>query len=544
MTDASLPRRPQATAFSIEDLIDKVRRGEIRVPEFQRRLRWTAEDVRMLFDSIYRGYPVGTLLFWRREAPADRLTLGPVVLDVPRVSNAFWVVDGQQRITALSGVLLHPEKGLAPARGKFALFFDLEHEQFVRAGAKAIPAHWVPMNVVLDTERLLAWLDAYAGRQAKPQYVRVAHKLGKLIREYQLPAYVVEADDEQVLKTIFDRLNTRGKRLNREEVFNALHGSRNGEPPLTLSALSERLSELRFGRVPERLLLKAILAVGGHDVMGDFRRQLPGAALREALVSTERALRAVIVFLKRDAGIPHVDLLPYSFPVLPLARFFHLHPEPKPRSRVLLARWFWRGTISGIHQGESILFVRATLASVEQDEEQSVERLLSRTGELRPFDIAAARFDFRTAWSKVEANAFLSLRPRDLRSGEELDVASVLEENGASAFVPLTRPLPGARLPKKFIAMHYESLANRIFHPLPRGASVAVLLARASRNVPLLESHSLSPSDLVVMRSGQPDEVVRWRHSRLKELMDTFLNAKVAAPDSDRPSIDSLIVPD
>jgi len=40
-----------------------VYRGHVRVPSFQRGLRWEASDVQDLFDSIYRGYPIGSLLF-------------------------------------------------------------------------------------------------------------------------------------------------------------------------------------------------------------------------------------------------------------------------------------------------------------------------------------------------------------------------------------------------------------------------------------------------------------------------------------------------
>ena len=36
----------------------------MRVPHFQRSFRWDARDVGLLFDSILRGYPVGSVLLW------------------------------------------------------------------------------------------------------------------------------------------------------------------------------------------------------------------------------------------------------------------------------------------------------------------------------------------------------------------------------------------------------------------------------------------------------------------------------------------------
>ncbi|MGZ8750833.1 MAG: DUF262 domain-containing protein, partial [Pseudonocardia sp.] len=90
-------------------LVELVLSGRIRLPSFQRDYRWRPGDVESLFDSVLRRYPIGNLLLWERPAPADRIALGPLVLDVPESDRALWVVDGQQRITSLVGALTAPE---------------------------------------------------------------------------------------------------------------------------------------------------------------------------------------------------------------------------------------------------------------------------------------------------------------------------------------------------------------------------------------------------------------------------------------------------
>lgn len=62
---------PNATSYTIADLIELVLEGRLRIPRFQRGLRWQWEDARRLFDSIARGYPIGSLLFWARPAEAE-----------------------------------------------------------------------------------------------------------------------------------------------------------------------------------------------------------------------------------------------------------------------------------------------------------------------------------------------------------------------------------------------------------------------------------------------------------------------------------------
>ena len=56
------------TTYNLQGLIENIRRGEIALPEIQRPFVWQTAKVRELFDSMYRGFPVGYLLFWATGA--------------------------------------------------------------------------------------------------------------------------------------------------------------------------------------------------------------------------------------------------------------------------------------------------------------------------------------------------------------------------------------------------------------------------------------------------------------------------------------------
>ena len=62
--------------YSIAELRTRVKAGQLRVPQFQRSFRWERRDVLNLVDSVLRGYPIGSLLLWKREAEAERLRIG------------------------------------------------------------------------------------------------------------------------------------------------------------------------------------------------------------------------------------------------------------------------------------------------------------------------------------------------------------------------------------------------------------------------------------------------------------------------------------
>ena len=67
--------------------------GKLRLPDFQRPQRWEYEDRKQLLDSIYRGYPVGTLLLWSRPADAGTVRWGDYRVDAGQQPAVLQPVD-------------------------------------------------------------------------------------------------------------------------------------------------------------------------------------------------------------------------------------------------------------------------------------------------------------------------------------------------------------------------------------------------------------------------------------------------------------------
>ncbi len=92
--------------FFIEDLIYKIKMGIIRIPSFQRGFVWDRDRVRNFIDSIYKGFPFGSVLIWRTKTPLrTERNLGPYKLpDNEPEYPIDYVLDGQQRITSIFGI--------------------------------------------------------------------------------------------------------------------------------------------------------------------------------------------------------------------------------------------------------------------------------------------------------------------------------------------------------------------------------------------------------------------------------------------------------
>ena len=92
--------------LTIREILDSVYRGQVRIPAFQRGFVWEPDRVAFLVDSIYKGYPFGSLLFWRTsERLQTENRLGPFELPDPQADFPIdYVLDGQQRVTSIFGV--------------------------------------------------------------------------------------------------------------------------------------------------------------------------------------------------------------------------------------------------------------------------------------------------------------------------------------------------------------------------------------------------------------------------------------------------------
>ena len=92
----------RTTFYSLMNLVEDIDHGRIALPDIQRPFVWKPAQVRDLFDSMYRGFPIGTLMLWETGADAGiRQIGGGESVGVPRLL----IVDGQQRLTSLYSVL-------------------------------------------------------------------------------------------------------------------------------------------------------------------------------------------------------------------------------------------------------------------------------------------------------------------------------------------------------------------------------------------------------------------------------------------------------
>jgi hypothetical protein avisC_06013 len=527
--------------YSIAELRTRVKAGQLRVPQFQRSFRWERRDVLNLVDSVLRGYPIGSLLLWKREAEAERLRIGALDVDARQMPDALWVVDGQQRITSLVNVV-DPVGAQDP---RFALGYSLEEKKVVLPRDPGQPLV-IPLPDLFDLGRALAWLGANPdGAEFASHIQEVTGRLAGV----SVPATIMEDADEQILREVFDRINNRGKRLNAAEIFDAIHGG--PDTDLTTSGISAHIDErTHFGVLADTVVVQALL-VRRHtditrDVHGEFsssRRAVsdfPDEGKGEAYIATERALMAAVRFLQEQCGVPHMTFLPFRFQLLVLARFFAFFPTARSRNLELLRRWFWRTSVGadelGISGSQNDLRDMAACL-IPGQESESIQRLLHKASlkdaqkvpDLRVF--RATRSD-----SKVILAAMWNRGPVDPDTGEPMTVealAAQLEDETTP------RAVVADLVPPSALGEDAAVAANKVVSALDRRDLFSSLTDDSD-----LDSLLLNTDILRLLQHNDYEEAIRARGEVLHEYLTGFIRARTACGHEDTPPLDDFVFDD
>ena len=210
--------------YILKKLVEDISMGEIGLPDIQRPFVWSMTKVRDLFDSMYRGFPIGYLLFWENGSSDTHRTIGAG----PKQKAArLLIVDGQQRLTSLYAVMKAVPvitKNFKSQRIKIA-FHPLSEKFEVSNAAIEKDAEWIPDISILwqpDTKphafktKFLEKLGKRRPLTAEEEDI-IHERIDRLIKleEYPLTALEISSSvDEDKVSEIFVRINSKGEALN------------------------------------------------------------------------------------------------------------------------------------------------------------------------------------------------------------------------------------------------------------------------------------------------------------------------------------------
>lgn len=211
--------------MKISTILDHIDSGHMALPEFQRGYVWNRDQVRGLFESLYRRHPVGSLLTWATESStAETRGGGHLPAGVVKL-----LLDGQQRMTSLYGVI----RGAPPkffegnAQAFTGLQFHLADEtfEFYQPIKMRDDPRWIDVSKLmhLGTDGSEVLLEPIGGDERyKGDVFRFSNRMNRLlgIREIDLHIEEISGKDKtiDVVVDIFNRVNSGGTKLSKGDL--------------------------------------------------------------------------------------------------------------------------------------------------------------------------------------------------------------------------------------------------------------------------------------------------------------------------------------
>lgn len=512
------PRRPppKPEVVHLPTLFRRVESGEIRIPKFQRPFVWLAKDIVELLESVYRGYPVGSLLFWKPDSP-------DVVAEVeeafgrvlPRATFGSFVLDGQQRLTSLY-------RSFFFRAGKddslFDVVFDLTNKTFwPRADYRGPAGSAIAISTLFSAKEFLEQQRRLFEEPAGEILADAAIDLHSRFQEYMIPAVTIEGRGVPEVVEIFERVNRTGSSLSTVDFMRAVTWSGDFDLQGEVKRLGAAAASVNF-MVPDETLVKVIAVAAGRAPISEDMvrlRQATLAELHNAVSLAETSMLQAIEFLRDECGVTSYDFVPYEAQLLVMCRTFQLQAAPSNAVKRHLARWFWAASFN-----ESL---RGTPDHVVARLVKSADALLAGDASVLPSalaitaqDIAGRRFLRGKALSGAMVCLFAARGARSMVSGEVIPPESYTGSFESGHFKPVSVDVQPARtIANMFVCSDADwSILKRT----SVDAALAALRMRGDLAFQrTIDSQMITPECLVALRTGDISRYILLRAQSLVE---------------------------
>lgn len=418
------------TSF-IKDLVADLRKGEIKIPKFQRPFVWKTEQALQLLDSISHNYPIGSLLLWKtvNKLKVER-DIGDFKLPATDdMSPTDYVLDGQQRLTVIYSCLGAPinESG-------FSAGYDLRNQQFIKLTEEALPNHIFPLRLMFQTSQLLNFRTALNQNDDHTQLQDTLDMLIGVVTNYKIPVVILKELTVEEVCPIFERINSSGTRLSTYDLMVAATWTPNFDLDSEIESIANALETKGFSDINKNTILKCLSAVKyGSVKKSDLLqlRNLPNTEIRNLIERTKEAILRTIDFLTTEFNINSWEFIPYeAMVIIPTTIFVNYHKLNA--EQVTKARsWFWGSSFAERYQASEHFITKDI---------RLVGSFILKGEESLDFPIPSIETIKRLTFSKGNSRtrafilALSMLKPKDLVNGSLLDIHEALSSFNKKQF--------------------------------------------------------------------------------------------------------------
>jgi hypothetical protein len=381
----------------IAEIVKLVKDGQMAIPMFQREFVWGRGDIVDLFESILRGYYVGSILLWAVDGDPD-LKVEPIYgtpIPEEKLKPRYIVLDGQQRISSIYYGTMAPNLRLWNTTRPYVFFVDLKKLLMIdKLGESINLVVSLPRNMaerrslmtregqfsnwyfpIFEFQNFHEWLDDFEEflqsrlsdqhEQVREVRKRLREYLRQVWEKFEIPIIKLPQDMSLVdVAKIFEKLNSTGVVLTVFDLLNARmvkHG-------VTLREWWDKVRDSesfprirRFSEGNERFpvyMLQTIALLRGKPTKSEELLKLSPdnfqADWERACTAIERALTKA-TNMRDGFGVISPKWLPYStmMPVLALLLDRLELRSDKPKCIEKIGKWYWSSIVTHAYSGST-----------------------------------------------------------------------------------------------------------------------------------------------------------------------------------------------
>ncbi|MGA5731760.1 GmrSD restriction endonuclease domain-containing protein [Streptomyces seoulensis] len=539
----------ERTNRDVRTLIAQITAGEIMLPEIQRGYVWKASQVARLIESLYRGYPAGSLLFWKTGETAEtREAAIGVAQKLPSVMPLY-LLDGQQRLTSLFRVLTDHSDA--------QVVFNIETEAFQnQSAATRRNKKWIKVYDAVGPEAdVFAIHGELKGAGLSIVDAEIGRRLSALqkITQRDFHMEVLHDFEYEEVADIFVRVNSGGRALRTTDLALATLSARSPGFLGQLEAESAHWAKQGYGALDVNFLIKALtltLSTTGKRLASVARLTAasPGA-VEAGWARVQRGLARVVPLLRDKLLIPTTALVPSLAALHPLVFHYGQQPELTAADETEngLLYWFLAATARNRYGGATDTALAQDIRML--DAEDPVAALLSNLG-IQEGGISVSSADLTGRNHQSPYLMFCYLAAAHAGATDWWDGGSIAGTPGESSKPQYSLVHPAVKLrgcATKYTSAEINELANIVF--VSEHTAKNIIGSRSPSAYMQDVSHSdrtahAIPDDPAVFSPERYREFLRARREilaqRITHLLDqfrpAFLTGNMQAEESRTPN--------
>lgn len=537
--------------MKISELLSSISTKDLVLPEFQREYVWSKDQAKQLMVSLLKGYPVGSLLFWKTDQPPELKNI-PVLPE--HLGTIQVILDGQQRLTCLyllmTGtipVYYQPHEIDNDPRDLYYHLEDGDFQYYLPSKMKNDPL-WI--NVVecfTGTINVFEIAKLIGGENSEVRF-DLAQKYNKNLNSLQnvrnvdmtIQTVPLHASLEDAI-TIFDRVNSQGTKLTDADLA-LTHIT--GKWAQARRVLKDKIVSLekKYFYYDLSFMTRALTGIVVKHALFETVHKVPKPELEKAWKNQEKILDYLTNLLPSQAFIHSTNDLNTNNVIVPIIVYLSLHGNkfPNVQSVKRAMHWLYAAQMLGRYSGQTDQRMEADISIIAREDDPWDKLLEQITDQRGRIEIKPSDFDGTGVQNPLYRMAHIlakSHKAVDWFNGLPLGTNS-----GKSYYIHSHHIFPQSRLyaagydPDNYMQRYLvNEIANRAFLTADTNLEIknrfpADYLPEVERNYPGALANQFVPINPELWKMENYMDFLRARRNMMAHKINEFMSALVVEP--------------